>query len=380
MRAFALRVAVWIMAIIYAPLKLFSQDPNKVVFLSRQSDTPSLDFRMLMEEIKRQNPDAKIVCICNRIGKGLASKVSYGCDLLRSLYHLATSKVCVLDSYWPAVSTLHHKDGLVVIQIWHSLGKVKQSGWQAVGRPGGRPEDEARAMRMHANYDYIVAGAPAWNQFYCEGFHCHEEQILNFALPRLDVIVSGQEKTAEKILERYPELCGKKVVVYAPTFRRGEQNAHFGLATRLDANEYALVVKAHPNQGVEAPGCLTCKGFSTMQLLSVADVVITDYSSVAVEAAAANVPTLYYLYDYEKYLSGTGLNINIPAEMPSCVMYDEPSLAEAVRKVCAGDYPWDELARYRERYVIADPGHSTRDIASFVVKHLGSGAEAEAMA
>ena len=41
------------------------------------------------------------------------------------MYHLATASVCVLDAYWPAISLLHHKKSLTVIQMWHALGKIK---------------------------------------------------------------------------------------------------------------------------------------------------------------------------------------------------------------------------------------------------------------
>lgn len=386
MKKIIVKAGIGLLAAIYAPLKLLATEPKKVVFLSRQSDRPSDDFLMLQDELQRRDPEVRISCICNRIGSRPADYISFAFDTLRSLYHLATSRVCVLDSYWPAVSVLSHKEDLTVIQIWHSLGKVKKSGLQTVGKRGGRSPELTKAMHMHEGYDYIVAGAPSWNRFYCEGFGCTEDKLLNIGLPRLDILSSGQPDTAAAIRERYPGFKNRKVVLYAPTFRRvsgsGEQSrkmdeegnaASAALAEALGNDQTVVVVKAHPNQKLDAGNAHTCPEFSASELLSVADVLVTDYSAIAIEAAAAGVPTLYYLYDYEEYVSNNGLNIDIENEMPGCAYRDLSGLSAAVRRACAGDYPYAELENYRRRYVLEDPGHSTADLAEFILKRLGSG-------
>ena len=74
--------------------------------------------------------------------------LEYAFVTLKSMYHLATASVCVLDSYWPAVSVLHHKKQLAVIQMWHAMGKIKKSGYQSLGKKFGRSDMIAREMRM----------------------------------------------------------------------------------------------------------------------------------------------------------------------------------------------------------------------------------------
>jgi CDP-glycerol glycerophosphotransferase (TagB/SpsB family) len=370
MKIACLRIMNALLALVYAPCKLLPLRDKKALFLSRQSSTLSMDYRMLEEELLARDSGLQLVFICNRIEPGLASKLSYMRDTLRSLYHLATSRVCVLDSYWPAVSVLKHRPELTVIQIWHAVGKIKQSGLQTVGKPGGRDANVARVMHMHENYDYIVAGAPAWNRCYCECFGCRESQLLNFGLPRMDYLASGMASVAAKIRERYPQLAGKKVVVYAPTFRRTVNKDHADFIEAFRAEDCELVIKAHPNQEIDAPGVLRCPEFTGMDMLSVADLVITDYSAIAVEAAVAGVRTLYYLYDYDNYKEKAGLNLDIPHEIPECTFFDVPSLMQGVHKALSGDYPEEAFRRYREKFTIADAGHSTADIAAFVLSCL----------
>lgn len=360
-----------VLSALYAICKLWPVDDRKVVFLSRQSSSMTLDFRLLEQAILEECPDAHIVGIFNRMQPGWQAKFMFAIDVLRSLWHLATARVCVLDSYWPAVSLLKHRPSLTVIQMWHSLGKVKRSGLCTVGLPGGRPADLARALHMHEGYDWIVAGSSAWNPFYCDSFGCEESQILNFGLPRMDALVpAALEKTAESVLRRCPELKHRRVVLYAPTFRRTGSAVFDDFAEALADRDYELVVKAHPNQAICVPGALTCDGVAAFDLLSVADVVITDYSAIALEAAAANIPTLYYLYDLEEYRQSTGMNIDIEKEMPSCVHVGAQSLAAAISDALEGRYPLQELERYRRKFLISDMGHSAPDLARFIVGNL----------
>lgn len=358
-----------LLAAVYAPLKLLPTVNRKIVFLSRQQSVPSLDFRMLQDELRRRDPGVKIVTLCNRLEPGVASKLSFARDTLRSMFHLATSCACVLDTYWPAVSMLDHKPELTVIQIWHSLGKIKKSGLAAVGKPGGRGAEIAAVMRMHANYDYIVAGAEPWDRYYCESFGCSEEQLVHTSLPRLDVLSARDPQMAQEVYERYPELLEGKLVLYAPTFRRTSQPEHSELIGAILSEGYKLVIKSHPNQVLESGGALTCPACSAMQLLLVADYLITDYSAIALEAAAAGVKTFYYLFDSKRYLEQNGVNIDLEAEMPGCVFYDVPSLVDGLRRADEGGYPEDALARFQQKFLIPSRGHSTSDLAQFVLEH-----------
>ena len=96
----------------------------------------------MQEELKLQQPYVEIVTLCNRLeGESSGGLVHFAVTTLKSMYHMATSSVCVLDAYWPAVSILKHNESLTVIQMWHALGKIKQSGYQTLGRESGRSAD-----------------------------------------------------------------------------------------------------------------------------------------------------------------------------------------------------------------------------------------------
>lgn len=363
-----LKIFKLILRIIYAPLKLLPVRKNKILFLSRQSNETTLDFEMLQKELGKRNPEFHFVTICKRSSDSRADYFSFGICMLRSMYHLATSKVCVIDSYWPAVCILNHKRSLTVIQIWHALGKIKQSGYQTVGRAGGRGRLIADELCMHRNYDYIIAGGKAWNPYYCASFGTTEDKLVNVGLPRIDYLIEQEAANRQKIYSIYPEFKDRTVLLYAPTFRKGIEVNWLPLAENIDFDKYILVVKGHPNQPLSCniPEVYTCGEFKSVELLSVCDYLITDYSAIAIEGAILNRKTYYFVYDYEEYTSKNGTNIDLFREMPGCVFKSADKLCHAL----GSEYPERSLQRYRQKFLPEKLGTSTESIAELIITKL----------
>lgn len=365
-RWMVLVVKVSMAAVYWVLKKLTSVDSNKIVFLGRRMDRTPLDFKLLLEELKQKNPEIRPVILSRLYRGGFKETLRFAPVLIASIYHLATSKVCVLDSYWPAVSALSHRSELVVYQIWHSLGKIKQSGLQTLGRDHGHNHSVADVMKMHQGYDYVVAGAKVWNPKYVESFGVHEDQLLNFGLPRSDYLHNEKSRLAARIFRRYPELGQKPVVVYAPTFRRGtDADGARRLVEALNTDHVNLVIKMHGSDSLLMPdnGYLDIPDFTATELLSVTEYLITDYSSIALEAAILDVNTLYFVYDREEYLKNNGLNINLDQEMPGCVFESAEELSQALER----PYPTETLQKYKNKFISLDLGHSTSDLADHIL-------------
>lgn len=407
------KIAIYLMraglSLIYAVLKLLPTQESKIVFLSRQSDELTLDFAMVQAHLKAERPTVQIVTLCNRLeGAGSGGLAHFALTTLRSMYHLATARVCVLDAYWPAVSLLHHKRTLTVIQMWHALGKIKQSGYQTLGKASGRSAETARLMKMHENYDYIIAGGAAWNPYYCQSFHTTEDKLVNCGLPRIDHLLATAETNRAAVLRAYPELIGKTVILYAPTFRKNITLQWEPLIHAVEAANrtvqgdggYVLIVKGHPNQQLKTagwPDVYDCPAFKAVDLLAACDYLITDYSAIAIEGAVLNRPTYYFVYDYEAYREKNGMNIDLFAEMPGCVFRDGAALIDALvsaeaakhgeaAKMKENDdathlprpYPADVLHRYQQKYLPAQLGTSTAQITALICRCLSTAADDQA--
>lgn len=366
-----MRIAItllrWVLGFIYFFMKLFPTDKNRVVFLSRQSDKPTEDFVFLEKRLKEKKPDIKTVMITKRADRGVKSLVRFAFATLKSMRYLATSSVCVLDAYWPAVSLLKHKPSLTVIQLWHAMGKIKKSGYQSVGKQFGRSETLAKELRMHKNYDVIIAGGKAFNPFYCDSFGVEEGVLYNVGLPRMDMLRENVEKCRADFAEAYPELAGKKIVLYAPTFRKGRPLEPEAIIRAFSGSDSVLVIKPHPNQTVRLPEGVSaqfCEKLPTSCLLSVCDMLISDYSAISIEAAVLSKPICFYLFDYEDYIENNGLNVMLSDEFSACVF----SEAEPLRQyIDSGEYDWESYERFRKKYLPELSGRASDKIAELMI-------------
>ena len=110
---------------------------------------------------------------------------------------------------------------------------------------------------------------------------------------------------------------------------------------------------------------LSCPEYNTQELLSVADIVITDYSSFMFESAILEIPTYLFVPDYDKYVSVNGLNIDLFSELPNYVYKNSNNLWAAIKK---GDYDYKVLRRFKKKYVYNCNGKATRTLVDFIVK------------
>lgn len=341
---------------------------NKITFISRQSNTPSLDFCCLIHELKKNYPQYKIDVLCKMIPSGLSGKISYIFEMLRQMKSLASSKVAVIDGYCISVCMLKHKRDLTVIQMWHALGAVKKFGWQSVGTKEGRSESISRAMRMHRNYDYVLAPSKKTAEFYSEGFDIALDRMKVLPLPRVDFILDGKDRK-EEFYSLNPQMKNKKIVLYLPTFRSGEAMAATLLKKQFESkDEYQLIFSTHPLSEVKKDEVFSAKGsFSSYDLMKLADVIITDYSACAFEASLLLKPLYFFIPDYEDYMKNRGVNVDIKKEFPSAAYENAELLVDAIEN---NDYDVKSLAEFKEKYVENADTNSTENLVKFILKQM----------
>ncbi|MCH5321158.1 MAG: CDP-glycerol glycerophosphotransferase family protein [Eubacterium sp.] len=351
--------------VLYAPLKLF-KTKNRVVYLSRQSNDKSLDMSLLERAISENNPDAQQVFRLRMIPEDISSKIKYCLAVVGDMYYLATSKVAILDTYSITVSCLKHKKDLKVIQMWHALGAIKKFGLQSIGTKEGRDEKISSAMCMHKNYDYVLAPSKASARFYMDAFGCSADKIKICSLPRVDEILKN-DGVSVKFFRENPALTGKKIVLYLPTFRDRERTAVQLLKTQFlqDMEDYHLIVSTHPLfSKVKIDREFSYNGtYSTIDLMKVADVIVTDYSACAFEAALLMKPLYFFVPDYELYIKDRGVNIDLKAEMPDAVFEDAEELCKSIK---SGGYDQNTLFAFKTKYIQNTNNNNTQTLAKFI--------------
>lgn len=340
--------------VLYALCSLFPKQ-RKIAFFSRQGKRVSLDVRMLSEAVRKKCPDVQVVvCTTDAESKDV---VAFAFSILSMIYHVATSRVCVLEGYIPAVSIPRLNGQTYVVQLWHALGAIKKFGYQSVGTKAGRSAKVAKAMCMHKNYDCIIAAGPGAVSAYAEAFGYSSDVVKPFGMPRMDYLLeessrSERLKKADRLRRRFPILQTKqKLILYVPTLRKG--NNYEGwmnrevklLAQAFESSGCQLLVMGHPlDKGCDASlsdaygNVHFIEGVASIDLLEFADQVVTDYSAIAFEAGLLGRPVWFYVPDICDYCESPGLNIDPCMEFPSCSFTDAVELAKAIKRaITTGD-------------------------------------------
>ncbi|MDR1002588.1 MAG: CDP-glycerol glycerophosphotransferase family protein [Oscillospiraceae bacterium] len=373
MRLIVLKAAVLLMRAAYFFMKLLPSQ-KKVVFLSRQSNSPSLDFSLLAKSIDSLSPDVQIVFVCRMIEAGAVGKLSYLGTVLRSMYHLATASACVTDTYSIPVSLLRHKRGLFVLQLWHALGAVKKFGYQTLNKQSGSSSAVASAMSMHKNYDCIASTGERTSRIYAQAFNTEEDKILPLGMPRIDYILSKDEQKLSYIRGLDPRLTSKRNILYVPTFRRNSSGEIADIKRHFDFENYNLIIKPHvldtatAYEELEDAIIIADESVLLYDLYKLCDIIITDYSSAAFEAALLLKPVYFYVYDIDMYTDDPGLNVNLLEEMPHCTSRRFEDIMDGIR---SGNYSSEWIASFRDSFFDVDLSQSCSDnIAKLILQKI----------
>lgn len=348
------------------------QTQNKIVMISRQSNTINKDFKLLNQELEKKY---KVIILCKTLkGKENANYkdiIKYGMHMFKQMYHLSTSKVCILDSYCPTVSILKHKKDLTIIQIWHSIGTMKKFGYTVIDKKEGSSRKLALTMKMHQNYNIVYCSSKEYLTHLEKGFNIEKSKIKVFTLPRIDLLNDKEyeKNIRNEIIKKYPILKEKKNIVYAPTFRKNEENFKIKLNELFDSidyKKYNLIIKLHPlsNINFDNKKVIFDTSFSTFDMLFIADKLISDYSCIVYEAGIRNIPLYFYCFDIDKYNNNRGLAIDIN-ELPGYIEKDAKNLIKSLEK----KYDIEYQKKFIKKYV-KNTDNCTKLMVNDIIKYL----------
>lgn len=333
---------------------------RKITMLTREHNRVPLDFTLLERAIRRRDPDIEVKVIARMIPPGIIPKLGYALHLLVETYHVATSRVLIVDGYSVVASVARHADGLTIVQIWHALGSLKKFGRSILGRPEGRNPRVARAMRMHENYDFVLTSAESCRTPFAEAFGVERSQVVVAPLPRVDYLRDSRARARARarFAESHPEVS-RPTALFAPTFRAHGTPPGIDpvqLTRAMSAIGYTTITKLHPILGeMEHPELTVAPGMSTQDLLHVADIFITDYSSAVFEAAVAGVPSYLLAPDLDHYSLSRDFYVDYEEALGLPLARSIDALVTLVESGAATE---DQLNEMSTRFVANPPSDS----------------------
>lgn len=359
-----LAIYKFMLKVVYFFLKFLKTKEKQILFLSRQDNKPSIDFIYLIDDLNKRYPEYRIKVLTRRLEKNNPKQIIRSLfDPFIQSYYLATSSICIIDGHQIPVSCLKHKSELKIIQIWHSLGAIKMFGYQTLNTK--YDQKLAKLMCMHQNYDAIISPSEEMSKHFAKAFNSPIEKFVNIGLPRIDYLLKTQPKNKEAVYKKYPKLKDKKVILYAPTFRIYDDYKIDELIKEFkNSTKWELVIKIHPRMKVKVPKKYTYDKVSSMELLSVADYVITDYSAISLEAAILGKPVVLYTYDEEKYREYEGINTDLDKDLPGYNFKDASLLAKFIK---SNKYDKKILKNYCDKYIKYKDGSVTRRLTDYII-------------
>ncbi len=355
--AYKALVVVLINAFYFVFEKLHPKKGKNVLFMSETKEYIWGNLLYLDERLKERGLD-KEYNISYSFRRTLGNKNSI-LSWVKLVWLLCKQDYVFVDDYVPILGFLNLSKRTKLIQVWHAGVGFKSVGYSRFGKDGSPHPTES----CHKKYDYALVGSEDLIHVYAEVFGIEEEAFLPVGMPRLDGFLDEEKITAFKkdFYAEYPELEGKKLILFAPTFRgEGQQTAYynydwldFDALAELCGEEYVFLMKMHPfvRKKVEIPEEYSKKiiDFSAFKnindLYYVTDLLITDYSSNYYEYALMGRPILFYTPDRELYEVSRGVHRSIRESAPGKVC---DTFEELVSSIKNDDYDFDKTSKFVE--------------------------------
>jgi CDP-glycerol glycerophosphotransferase len=331
----------------YYPLQQRRQLRDSVVFISFKGKSCNDNPLGISQELRRRGDNREHIWVVNDwsvpVPDGakavLANTEAYWDALARSTFIISNDDM-------PA--RFEKRPGQMYVQTWHGT-LLKRIGFD-VENPqfiSGTKYNE-HLGRDVAKWDLAISPNPFSTPHMRRAFR-YDGEILESGYPRNDVLCSGEATAlAATVRGRLGLPAGKKVIMYAPTWRDNQYYAsgRYRFDFRLDlqdayrtlGDDYVFLVRGHHQMADDVPDDVR-PGFmlnvtaypDISELFLVTDALITDYSSMMCDFAATGKPMVFYTYDLEDYRDNLrGFNLDFEAEVPGPLLSTSPEVVAAL--------------------------------------------------
>jgi CDP-glycerol glycerophosphotransferase len=243
------------------------------------------------------------------------------------------------------------------IQTWHGSA-FKLMGVDAPETKRSTRAQRARLQEMVDRFDHFLVRSEHDAQTLVKGLGVRAE-LIRSGYPRNDALVNGGDAAA--LRKKLKLTDGRKVVLYAPTFRtgpNGKPEKRFEVPFDLEdfarqlGETHILLVRPHYLSTVVVPPSLsgTVRNVADVHdvtsLLLLTDALVTDYSSVMFDYALLDRPMVMFTPDLDAYVRSRGAYFDLAESAPGPVVTEPEQLFAAL-----GDLERDTHAKQRREFV-----------------------------
>ena len=358
-----------------------TEKQNRVILLADAHHHACPESMQLVAQALQEKAKAEHLTILEEyLDYGSAGVLRTTAYMLRFMRLYAGADVVVLcDNFLPAASC-KKKSSTKVVQLWHACGALKKFGYDTT-------EDIPATYSGHvyANLDVVTVSSPAAVRHFASAMRLPQKVMHSVGVSRTDRFFDQQflKDCRERFARRYPRSRGRKVVLWAPTFRGNAartRNISLDLKKLQKAlgEEYFVVSSLHPHMLGNAKNIGNTKNIgniwntmgknriqgafrrsktgnagksriqgafrrektgsakrdtylhlSTLEMLPAVDVLVADYSSLVYEYLLLKKSLVLYVPDLEQYREERGFYMDID-ELPAVIVTEEDQLSDAI--------------------------------------------------
>jgi CDP-ribitol ribitolphosphotransferase len=355
---------------------------HRVVLATAHADEVAGNLASIRDELRGRRPPIPFVVLAQAAPVGWRGRLVAAWAAVVAGYHLATATVFVVDDYFFPVYVISPRRGTTIVQTWHGSGAFKKFGYSVLDKTFGADEALTGSVRIHGNYDVCLVSSMSVAPQFAEAFRQPLERFrADLGIPRTDVLFGAERiaRTVTAIRRRYAIPAGRRVILYAPTFR-GARITEASHPDELDlrllrarlGDDHVVLVRLHPFVRAQAPLGPELGGFAIdvsdhpdiNELLLASDILVTDYSSVIYEFALLGRPIAFFAPDHEAYERERGFYFDYRTGVPGPIFEETAALADYLR---AGRFDIERVAAFGAASFDVADGHATERFVDRIV-------------
>jgi len=195
--------------------------------------------------------------------------------------------------------------------------------------------------------------------------------------PRQDLMLNIADEEKESIYTTLKIDGSKTVILYAPTWRGTVSGATFDtiqlendiqyLSTLEDIEilfrGHYMVEKFLKDLNIEitvVPALI-----DTNSLLSIVDILVTDYSSICFDFMVMEKPIIYYIYDKEEYLKERGLYFEVET-IGDYICYDIDEVKNSIEEIVKEEQLFKLQKKAKSDFCVYDDGLATKRVVDLI--------------
>ena len=337
---------------------VYRRKENGVLFMSEQSYTCGANQTAVYKRMQERGLDQSYDVYFS--ARAAASEEQSYKSWMQVIRKMAKCRMIFIDDHAPVLDWLKLNPRTKLIQLWHAGAGFKSSGysrWGHIGCPA--------PQSCHRQYQYGIAGSKQIAPFFSEVWGITDEQVLPTGMPRMDEYLdeNHRKEITKRLYEIYPICQGKKVILFAPTYRgKNRKTAHypyhlidFSRFYELCGSEYVVLFKMHPwvHDSVPIPAQYQDRFLDVGKypnindLFYITDLLITDYSSNIFEYSLMKKPMMFFAYDEIQYSFSRGFHRDYELAAPGKICHSFEELMTAFEQK---DFEYEKVEEYVEKH------------------------------